>query len=131
MKLNKTKLIIIVTTLLLSSATQNLHASFWNDNNQNISTETIKLSEKQTPPIKDESDNSLSNYSGGGFFNSENNINQENNHNSGNNSTINRISPNMNGDSQKMPISDEIWILMGLVVIYGFVKWKKHRNWIE
>jgi hypothetical protein len=98
---NKTKLIIIVTTLFLSAATHNLQANFF-DNTQKTESGTSG---------DNESDNST-----GGFFESENS------------NTMNRAAPTGDeGDAQKMPISDGIWILMGLAVSYGLIKLTKHR----
>ena len=99
----KTKLIIIVTTLFLSAYTQNLKADFFWDNTQKTESETSGNSY--------ESDNST-----GGFFYSENN------------NTMNRAAPpGDEGDAQKMPLSDGIWILTGLSASYGLYKLTKHH----
>ena len=98
MKLNKTKLIIIAVVLFLSASTQNLQAVFFN-NTQKI--------ENETSENPNGSDNSS-----GGFFYSENN------------SSPNRAAPPGGGDAQKLPISDGILILTGLVVSYGLIKRK-------
>ena len=118
---NKTKLIIIVTTLFLSAATHNLQANFF-DNTQKTESGTSgdNESDNSTGGFF-ESDNSTGGFfesdnSTGGFFYSENS------------NSINRAAPTGNeGDAQKMPISDGTWILIGLVVSYGLVKMTKHR----
>ena len=104
---NKTKLIIIVTTLFLAAATHDIKADFFWDNSQKTENGTSG---------DNESGNSTggffeSNNSTGGFFESENS------------NTMDRAAPTGDeGDAQKMPISDGIWILMGLAVSYGLIK---------
>lgn len=101
MKSKKVKLIVIAAVLILSAAvTQSFQANFW-DNNQS---KESKTAEKQNESDKNE---------GSGFFDQG--------------STPDRAAPGEGGDGQKMPITDGLWLLMGLVAVYGFSKWFIHR----